>query len=195
MGPIEAVFAAWSLDPEVFRSAATGARFGVAVVLAAGLAMAVGQSLALFAVGVRPRRFAASLLVQAALFLVGFLTWATTTWLVASTGFEAAGTWSATVAATGLAHAPQLFGAFVLVPYFGAAIGVLLSVWTLLAVWVATAAVFELGAPQALAASVGGWVLVHVFQRTLGRPLARLSRRLRQTVAGAELRPTRRSGR
>jgi hypothetical protein len=99
------------------------------------------------------------------------------------------------VAATGLAHAPQLFGAFVLVPYFGSAIGGLLSVWTLLAVWVATAAVFDLSATQALAASAGGWLLVHALQRTVGRPLAGLSRRLRRTVAGTELRPTRRIGR
>ena len=195
MGPIEAVFAAWRLDPEAFRVAAIGARFGVAVVLAAGLAIAIGQSLALFAVGVRPRRFAASLLVQAALFAIGFLTWATSAWLVATLAFEATGTWRATIAATGLAHAPQLFGAFVLVPYFGTAIGGLLSVWTLLAVWVATAAVFDLSAPQALASSAGGWLLVHVFQRTAGRPLARLSRHVRRTVAGTELRPLRRSGR
>ena len=195
MGPVDAVLAAWSLDPEGFRGAATGARFGVAVVLAAGLSLAVGQSLALFAVGVRPRRFAASLLVQAALFSVGFLTWATSTWLVATFAFEAGGTWRATVAATGLAHAPQLFGAFVLVPYFGAAIGGLLSVWTLLAVWVATAAAFDLSAPEALVSSVGGWLLVHVLQRTIGRPLARLSRQLRRTVAGTELRPPRRIGR
>lgn len=189
MGPIDAVLAAWSLDPEVFRGAATGARFGVAVAFGAGLALAVGQSLALFAVGVRPRRFAASLLVQAALFAIGFLTWATSTWLVATTAFDAAGTWRATVAATGLAHAPQLFGAFVLVPYFGTAIGGLLSVWTLLAVWVATAATFDLSAVRALVASAGGWLLVHVLQRTVGRPLARLSRRVRRSVAGAELRP------
>ncbi|MDF1522774.1 MAG: hypothetical protein P1P87_08145 [Trueperaceae bacterium] len=195
MGPIDAVRAVWSLDPEVFRSAATGARFGVAVVLAAGLATAIGQSLALFAVGVRPRRFAASLVVQAALFAIGFLTWATSAWLVATLGFEATGTWRATVAATGLAHAPQLFGAFVLVPYFGTAIGGLLSVWTLLAVWIATAAVFDLSAAQALAASVGGWFLVQALQRTVGRPLTRLGRYVRRSVAGAELRPPRQSGR
>jgi hypothetical protein len=191
MGPIDAVLAAWSLDPEAFRSTATGARFGVAVVLAAGLALAVGQSLALFAVGVRPRRFAASLLVQAALFALGFLTWATSAWLIATLAFDGAVSWRSMIAATGLAHAPQLFGAFVLVPYFGTAIGGLLSVWTLLAVWVATAAAFDLSAPQALAASVGGWLLVHVFQRTVGRPLARFSRRVRRAVAGAEPRPLR----
>ena len=195
MGPFEAVLAAWNLDPEVFRSATTSARFGVAVALGAGLALAIGQSLALFAVGVRPRRFAASLLVQSALFAIGFLTWATSIWFVATLAFEAPGSWRATIAATGLAHAPQLFGAFVLVPYFGTAIGGLLSVWTLLAVWVATAAVFDLSAPQALAASAGGWLLVHVFQRTAGRPLARLSRHVRRTVAGTDLRPPRRSGR
>jgi hypothetical protein len=195
MGPVDAVLAVWSLDPGVFRSATTGARFGLAVVLAAGLATAVGQSIALFAVGVRPRRFAASLLVQAALFAIGFLTWATSTWAIATVAFEATVTWRATVAATGLAHAPQLFGAFVLVPYFGTAIGGLLSVWTLLAVWVATAAAFDLSAPQALASSVGGWLLVHVVQRTVGLPLARLSRRLRRAVAGTELRPARRASR
>jgi hypothetical protein len=195
MGPFDAVVAVWSLDPDVFRSAAVGARFGVAVVLAAGLATAVGQSLALFAVGVRPRRFAASLLVQATLFAIGFLTWATSAWLVATLAFEATGTWRATVAATGLAHAPQLFGAFVLVPYFGTAIGGLLSVWTLLAVWIAAAAVFDLSAAQALAASVGGWLLVQALQRTVGRPLARLGRYVRRSVAGTELPPLQRSGR
>jgi len=195
MGAIDAVIAAWSLDPGAFRGAATGARFGVAVVLAAGFATAVGQSIALFAVGVPPRRFAASLLVQAGLSGIGFLTWATSTWLVATLAFDATGTWRATIAATGLAHAPHLFGAFVLVPYFGTAIGGLLSVWTLLAVWVATAAAFDLSAAQALSASVGGWLLVHDLHRSVGRPLARLGRHVRRTVADTELWPLRRSGR
>lgn len=189
MGPLEAIVAAWSLDPDVFRGAASAAvaRFGVLVVLAAGLALALGQSVALFAVGVPPRRFAASLLLQAALFAGGFLVWATSVWVLARYGVGRGVGWSEVVAATGLAHAPQLFGGFVLVPYLGAALGTVLHAWTLLAVLVATAATLDLTLPQAAALTLGGWLLAQLLQRTLGRPLHRWTERARRAVAGVDL--------
>jgi hypothetical protein len=191
VGPLEAIVATWSLDPAAFRAVdgtiAPSLRFGVAVALAAGLSLAVGQSVVLFTLGVRPSRFLASLALQAALFAAGFLVWTTSTWALAALAFDAPRPWAVAVAATGLAHAPQVFGAFVLVPYLGTGIGALLSVWTLLAMLVATATVFDLSAPQALLATAGGWLLVQVAQRTVGRPLARATDRLRRVVAGGDL--------
>ena len=192
MGGLEAIVATWSLDPAAFRAVdgtvAPGLRLGVTVALAAGLSLAVGQSVALFTLGVRPSRFVASLALQATLFAAGFLVWTTSTWALAALAFDAPRPWVAAVAATGLAHAPQVFGAFVLVPYLGTGIGALLSVWTLLATLVATATLFDLSTPQALLASAGGWLLVQVAQRTVGRPLARATDRLQRLVAGADAR-------
>ena len=58
-------------------------RIGLGIALLAGLSQAVGQAFILFVNQVRPLRFAISLVVEALLFLSGFLVWATSTWLVA----------------------------------------------------------------------------------------------------------------
>lgn len=185
---VDLVLGALALDPDAFRtllaSEAARHRFGLAVVVLAGLSLALGQSVALFAERVSPRRFAATLLVQALLFAASFLAWAASTWAVARLAFGAALPLRDVVAAVGLAHAPQLFGAFVLTPYLGTPLHTALSVWTLLAVLVATAVTFGVSLGQAVVAGAGGWLLTLLLQRTVGAPIVRWGRRLRTWVAG-----------
>jgi len=188
--PLELVWGALRLDAAAFRSllvAAPAAGVGLTVVYLAGLSLAVGQSVVLFAERVSPRRFAATLVVQAVLFLASFVAYALAVWWVARVGFDAARPLRDVVAVVGLAHAPQLLGFLILTPYLGGPLQSLLSAWTLLATVVAAAAVFDLGAAQALACSAGGWVVAQLLQRTLGVPLVRAGQRVRAWVAGIEM--------
>ncbi len=188
MSLTELIGGALALDPEAFRSLVTldpsRLRLGLVVAFLAGLSLATGQSVALFAVGVAPRRFLASLLLQAALFVTGFVVWATSVWWLGGVAFDAARPWRDVVAATGLAHAPQLFGALVLAPYFGAALYVGLSIWTLLASLVATATLLDLSFTQAAVCAAGGWLVAQLLQRTIGRPFTSVARFLRRRIAG-----------
>jgi hypothetical protein len=184
---------ALSLDAEAFRTLlgrpGHGLRGALVIVFLAGLSTAVGQSVMLFANRVSPRRFAASLLVQALLFVLTFLVWAATVWQVAmlQTGQPVA--FAAAAAAIGLAYAPQLFNALVLTPYLGTGVGVVLSVWTLLATLQATAVAFDLGPSETLLVALAGWLVAQLLQRTVGRPVARIGRWVRHVVAGTVLRP------
>lgn len=89
--------------------------------------------------------------------------------------------------AVGLGYAPYLFSFFVLVPYFGNPIGLLLSVWSLIAVVRGVQVVLDLSNWQALLCAFLGWLLLQLIQRTIGRPLTGGVRWLRRRVAGAPL--------
>jgi hypothetical protein len=186
--PLDLVRGALALDPEAFRAllapAVADPRLGLVVVYLAGLSLALGQSVVLFAERLSPRRFASTLALQAALFLAAFLVWAVSVWWVARIGFDAARPLRDVVAVVGLAYAPQLFGVLVLAPYLGGPLQAALSVWTLLATLVAASAVFGLTMAQAIACTAGGWLLSQLLQRTLGRPVVRAGRRVRAWVAG-----------
>jgi hypothetical protein len=187
---LDLVHGAFALDRTVFAALLEAGTqrppVGTWVLFGAGLSFAIGQSVALFAVRVSPRRFAASLLVQALLFAASFFVWALATWGVAWALFDAARALRDVVAVIGLAHAPQLLGALVLAPYFGTPLAALLSAWTLAATIVATSAVFGLALPEAIACAAAGWLISQVGQRTVGRPLLRLGRRVRNWVVGAD---------
>ncbi len=191
--PLDLILGALALDPEAFQAllgpGAARQRLGLGVVYLAGLSMALGQSVVLFAERVSPRRFASTLAVQAGLFLAAFLVWALSVWWVARVGFDAARPLRDVIAVVGLAYAPQLFGVLVLAPYLGGPLQAALSVWTLLATQVAASAVFGLTLGQAVVCAAGGWLLSQLLQRTLGRPVVRVGRRVRAWVAGIESGP------
>jgi len=188
--PVELVWGALRLDPEAFRlllaASAPRAGLGLTVAYLAGLSMALGQSVALFAARVSARRFVATLAVQGLLFLASFAVWALSLWWVARLGFDAARPLRDVVGVVGLAYAPQLFGFLVLTPYLGVPLQSVLSVWTLLATLVAASAVFGLGLREALACSAVGWLLARLLQHTLGAPVVRSGRWVRAWVAGIE---------
>ncbi len=189
--PLELVQGALALDRSAFDALldASDGRLatGAWVAAAAGLSTAVGQSVVLFAVRVSPRRFVASLALQVLIFVAAFFVWALSIALVARLGFDGVRPLGDVIAVVGLAYAPQLLGAFALMPYFGAPLQTLLSAWTLLATVVATAAAFGLGLPSAIACAAGGWLVTQLGQRTVGRPVVRAGQRVRSWVAGAEL--------
>ncbi len=160
---------------------------GLWIALAAGLSQAVGQAFILFVNRVKPLRFAVSLWLEALLFAVGFLFWATSAWLVARLGFGVPVSLALVICALGIAHAPQLFAFLGALPYLGAPWLRLLSLWTALAFVVGFVAVTDLPAEAAFLCLAGGWLVMHAVQRTAGQPLAALARSLQNRAAGVPL--------
>jgi hypothetical protein len=91
-------------------------------------------------------------------------------------------------AAVGLAYAPQLLAFFELTPFLGSPFGVLLSLWTLLAIVTGVRAGFGLETWQAVAASGLGWLLLQAWRRTLGTPVYALGHWIEERAAGVPLR-------
>jgi hypothetical protein len=158
------------------------------VVGLAGLSEALGQSLVLFINHVRPRRFVLAVLFSVLSYMVGYVLWTGSVWLVGTYTFGRDVTWVAVAAAVGLAYAPQILAFFELTPFFGSPFGVLLSLWSLLAILVALRAGLGLETWQAVAAGGLGWLLLQAWRRTLGLPIAALGRWLEQHAAGVPLR-------
>ena len=159
----------------------------IAVVFLAGISSAAGQSLVLFVSRVRPHRFLASLLVSALIFVAGFMFWSLSVWLIGTFGYGREVPYGTVLRAIALAYSPYLFSFFVLTPYLGSFIWLLLSIWSLLALVIATGVVLDLTLWQALLCNAGGWLLLQVLERTIGRPVLTLTRWLRGWVAGTRL--------
>lgn len=157
------------------------------VVVLAGFSEALGQSLVLFASRVKKRRFVFSLLFSASVFTFSFFFLALSVWLVATQVFGREVAFSVIVRAVGLGYAPYLFSFFILAPYFGNPISLLLSVWSLVGVVRGVQVVLGLDVWQALLCAFLGWLFLQLVQRTVGRPLIGGVRWLRRRVAGAPL--------
>lgn len=155
------------------------------IVVLSGLSEALGQSIVLFASRVKKRRFAFSLIFSALVYIFSFSFLSLCVWLVASYIFGIDVGFDVIVRTVGLGYAPYLFSFFILAPYFGNPISVLLSVWSLIAINLGLITVLELGFVQALLCTTLGWLLVQLIQRTVGRPLVGGVRWLRRRVAGA----------
>lgn len=191
MGPLELVGGALSLDRSAFVALLDGdggLRLGLWVVFLAGISSAIGQSIVLFASQVSPRRFAASLGLSGVIYVGAFSFWTISIWLVGRLIYGVDQPVLGVLPAVGLAYAPQLFSFFLLVPYLGSGISIAVSIWNLLAVVVAVQATFGVAIGPALVCSAAGWLLYQLAQRTIGRPLTRMTRWARSVVAGTDLR-------
>ncbi|HEX7004173.1 MAG TPA: hypothetical protein VF168_08290 [Trueperaceae bacterium] len=162
-------------------------RMLLAVVFLAGISSAAGQSLVLFVSRVRPHRFIASLLLSAMIFVAGFMLWSLSVWSIGSFAYSREVPYETVLRAIALAYSPYLFSFFVLTPYLGSFIWLLLSIWSLLALVIATGVVLDLTLWQALLCNAGGWLLLQLLERTIGRPVLALTKILRSWVAGTRL--------
>lgn len=188
------VWRSLTLEREVFllvQSETWGLLAVVFVVFFAGLSESLGQSVVLFANRVKPRRFIASLALSASIFLFSYLFWTLSIWLVGTYVYGREVDFNVIAKAVGLGYAPYLLSFFALAPYFGVPIFAFLSLWSLLAVIVAVSVTLELTLAQALVCSALGWLLWQALQRTVGRPVIALSKRLKRLTAGVPLTTTR----
>ncbi|MCL4859742.1 MAG: hypothetical protein KJZ93_10075 [Caldilineaceae bacterium] len=187
----ETIRQALRLEPSIFaaiQQASGGIWLALAIVFLACLSESVGQSIILFINHVRPRRFVLALLIATLSRVSGFLLWSICVWLVISLLFGRAMPVVSVASAVGLAYAPQLLAFFVLTPFLGNPFSILLSLWSMLAIIVAVRIGFNLEMWQAVVTSGLGWLLIQVWQRTLGRPVYALGRWIERRAAGVPLR-------
>ncbi|PMB00661.1 hypothetical protein CEN50_02385 [Fischerella thermalis CCMEE 5268] len=186
----ELIFGAIALNPQAFESIQIlpqGFRVALYTTLLAGFSQAFGQGIVLFVNRVKPIRFILSLAIASVLFVFSVLFWCLSTWFVSWLFFDASTPYEVIWSLLGLAYAPMIFSFLVALPYFGVAINVILSIWTLLAFEVGLHAVLDVSVWRAFWCVALGWVVLQILQRTIGRPIAAIGVWLSNTVAGTKL--------
>jgi hypothetical protein len=159
----------------------------ILVVLLAGLSQTFGQSVMLFINQVRPVRFLLSVAIAAVIFVFNYNFWVLSTWLVAQWLFEANLSLVAVIKTLGFSYAPLLLGFLMVIPYFGMPILVVLSIWTLMAIATGLGIISNLSIWQAFECCLGGWLVLQISQRVVGKAIARITSRIVDWVAGVEL--------
>jgi len=184
---------AWKLDPDIFhlfQQDELTLWIALSIVALASLSEAMGQSVVLFINQVRPKRFALSLVIATVRHIVGYCLWTTIIWLMITYLFDLKPAWLLVARVVGLSYAPQLLAFFGLTPFLGNPFSWILSFWSLMAIIVAIHMGLELTLWQAIAASGLGWLLIQIWQRTLGRPIYGLGRWIEDRAAGVPLKFT-----
>lgn len=189
----EIIRLALRLNPWIFTEIQVTTRGGyvaLGVVVLAALSESLGQSIVLFLNRVQPRRFAVTLAISTLSNIVGYLLWTLTVWLVVRYAFNLHIPIQIVANVVGLAYAPQLFAFFELTPFLGNLFGLLLSLWSMVAIIVAINAGLGLEVWQATVSSGLGWLLIQIWRRSLGRPLYGLRKFLERRTAGVPLEVT-----
>jgi predicted Abi (CAAX) family protease len=190
----ELIGGAFSLNSGVFQSIAElpgGLKLAIILVTLAGLSLAVGQSIILFINQVKPVRFVFSLLLNAILFVFGFLFLVFSTWLIGRFFGSVRVPFSTLVRVLGLGYVPLLFSFLGALPYAGFPILRILSIWNLLAMVVGLAAITDTVAASAFVYVAFGWFVKEILENTVGQPIARFGQWLASIVAGVELEDSR----
>lgn len=172
---------------ELINNLPSGLIASILVVLLAGLSQTFGQSVMLFANRVRPLRFVLSIAIAAVLFVFSYNFWVLSTWLVAGWLYNADLPLVEVIKTLGFSYAPLLLGFLMVIPYFGMPILVVLSIWTLMAIATGLGAISNLGIWQAFECCLGGWLVLQVSQRIVGKAIARITSRIVDWVAGVKL--------
>jgi hypothetical protein len=159
----------------------------VAIGLLAGLSEALAQSVVLFANRVQPLRFIFCLVVNGALFALGYAFLLGTTWAIMELPGQRHVALDLLATVFALSYAPSVLSFLGALPYVGIPLLWLLRIWHLLAVVVGVAAVANVEPFTALTDTVLGWIVLAIAQQTFGRPVARLGAALLDAVAGVTL--------
>jgi hypothetical protein len=141
----------------------------------------------LFLNHVRFKRFGLALSLSLFSHFGGYLLWTATIWLVGNALFAQNQPFHDVASVVGLAYAPQLFSFLVLMPFLGNGIGIVLSLWSMLAIVIAVRAGFGIDTWQAVLLAAVGWMLVQLVRRTVGRPVRRIERWVTSRAAGVPL--------
>lgn len=188
--PLAFVSGALRLDQAAFQAVVQtpgGLRLALIILIAGGISNAIGQSVALFANRVKPRRFFASLVVGAILFATTVTIYSSALAVAGSLGWNRSADLRDIVTVVGLAHDPRLFAFVALVPYFGTAFGAALTLWTVLGLVTAAGTLMDVPPLQAALLLGLAWIAVEAGGRTVGRPLVAANLRIRRWVAGTPL--------
>jgi hypothetical protein len=157
-----------NLDVNTFRATVEheyGIWWALALLLVAGVSMAIGQSVVLFANRVPRHRFLISLLGSGAVGLLAVLFWSVSIWATSHLFFGATEPWPDFLIVTALGFAPALFGFILFIPYVGVIFGWMLRVWVSLTVVIGVGIVAGLALWPALLCCVPGWLFLEAMTR------------------------------
>ncbi|NOK62490.1 MAG: hypothetical protein GFH27_549293n224 [Chloroflexi bacterium AL-W] len=161
----------------------------VLVTFFAGVSEGIGtQSVALFISRISRRRFYINIGLSGVLFVIGAVDWVITIWLVLRYFLDIPATFVEVACVVGLGYLPLLLAIFILVPYFGPAIGIGLHIWSLLTVLVMMHIEFGVTASEALLCVGVGWLIVQISRRFLNQPLVTINRWLWRITTGVSAR-------
>lgn len=183
----KAIFGVWTLDSsmaEWFRVQPNALQISIAVAMLAGISTLLGNSVVLFLNRVRGWRFLASLLINGVSMVILFTVQAV---VIASVGYLQTGnrlTWVIAAQAVMLTTAPLVFGFLELAPYLGPGIARVLQVWSLLALWIVVAEVYQIGFWQAMWITFLGWGVMQILSWAMSRPLSWLGSWIWRMVTG-----------
>ncbi len=172
--PIELIGYALTLTPAAFvhyAQPSSGPALAIGILLLGGLSHAIGQSVALFAHRTQPWRFTLSLATGAVVFAASIVIWCAALAVATHYLLQRDVPLDQVIRVVGLAHAPRLLSFFTFTPYFGSGIGVLLTLWTYLAVAIGARAAFGLERVETLVILGAAWFLSEAIARLIGRPL------------------------
>ena len=162
-------------------------RYAFVIVILAGLAEALAQSIVLFMNQVKPHRFVWSLFISAVLFVGGYFFYVLSISFVASVIYDEPRGKALLFTSVALAYAPLTLSFLDLIPYFGRAVSIALSAYHVLALLVAVSVTYALAPVQALICVGGAWALLTLLRGTVGRPVTALASFVRSRFAGTNL--------
>jgi hypothetical protein len=145
----------------------------LAVALAGSVSLMLGQSAVLFINRLTPRQLVLSVIVNAAIFVIGLVIWAAAIWLSAYIVLDINAPLAEVVRCVGLGCAPFLFGILIFLPYAGPLIARILYTWSLLIVLNAVSSALHAGLLPSLICVGVGWLLVLWVGNTVARPVVR----------------------
>lgn len=157
------------------------------VVLLAGISEAFGNSVVLFVNQVRFTRFAISLVASGVIFFITYVLWALSVYGMARFAFQSNISFVLVAEVVAFAYAPRIFGGLEFLPVLGRPVGLLLRIWSLVAVFVGLSVILELPTWQTIVSMVLGAAAMFALQNTVGYPLTWLARGLRRAAAGVNL--------
>ena len=184
------VIAFFNSNVEAFTTALDSSNRNILVlqiVTIAGFSEAVGQSVVLFANRVTPLRFVISLIISVLVFVLSYLVWVFSLWLIADFVFDRQVALWLAGAAVGLSYIPLMLSFLGLMPYFGAHILRLLNVWAAVAMVNILRFSFEFDWAEAILCAGIGLGFIFALRLTIGRPVIWLMLKLRNAAAGKKL--------
>ncbi len=180
-------------SPSVFVRTANSAEAQSAaliIVFLAGVSEMLGQCVVLVVNRVPLYRFLASLAFTGATYALTVVTWSVAVLAAAPlTRLGAIGLddFAAVTGVLALAFAPRLLGVFSIAPYFGAALGNVLEVWSMSLAIFGLHVGLDLPIGAAVFCSSAGFLVSYLFRTFMGRLLAKPIGRLRRVIAGSAL--------
>ena len=180
-------------SPSAFARTATGPESQSAAILIAfiaGVSEMLGQSVVLVVNRTPLYRFLASLGFTGASYGLTVLTWTVAVLLVAPLtriGALGLGDFAAVAGVLALAFAPRLLGVLAIAPYFGAAVGNILEVWSMALAMFGLYIGLDMPIGAAVFCGGAGFLASYLFRSFIGHLFARPLGRLRHIIAGSAL--------